>query len=225
MKGTIPKGKEDFTIKGSIPRPEYFFALEMKKYLIQKGIEVEGDAKYTDDSFSVDYEKRYTTFLDAWKSPQLKEIVARTNSKSINPYANALLFHCGIKFGCSGSYEASIEAVRDFWLERGVAISGLNPVDGSGLSRENSVSSAAFVQLLCNMSEEVRELLIPGLKSLAGQNEIRVKSGYMQGVRSYTGYIQKKNGELIAFSIIVNDYNCSASAMREKIENLIVSYL
>lgn len=44
-----------------------------------------------------------------------------------------------------------------------------------------------------------------------------MKDGYISGVRSYCGYIKNEVGREFSFAIIVNNFNGSASSMKEKI--------
>jgi D-alanyl-D-alanine carboxypeptidase/D-alanyl-D-alanine-endopeptidase (penicillin-binding protein 4) len=48
-------------------------------------------------------------------------------------------------------------------------------------------------------------------KGTAIENNARVKSGVIQGVRSYSGYVRDKNGRTIVYSMIANNFNGSGS--------------
>jgi D-alanyl-D-alanine carboxypeptidase/D-alanyl-D-alanine-endopeptidase (penicillin-binding protein 4) len=48
-----------------------------------------------------------------------------------------------------------------------------------------------------------------------------MKDGYINGVRSYTGYIKSKNGNDYTFSFIVNNFDGNAGTVREKIWKLL----
>jgi D-alanyl-D-alanine carboxypeptidase/D-alanyl-D-alanine-endopeptidase (penicillin-binding protein 4) len=43
-----------------------------------------------------------------------------------------------------------------------------------------------------------------------------MKDGYINGVRSYTGYIKNKQGVEYTFSFTINNFDGSASSVREK---------
>ncbi len=47
-------------------------------------------------------------------------------------------------------------------------------------------------------------------------NGIKMKDGYINGVRSYTGYIKNKAGNEYTFSFIVNNFDGSPATVREK---------
>ena len=227
IKGTIPKARKDFVIKGSIPSPELFCAIEFKRILSENGIEVKGDSRHMNSENMNLFQRsrsKEKTLISTWKSPTVLEIVTRTNYKSVNPYANTLLFHCGLRLGSIGSYDSAIDSVVNFWSKKGIESSGIQIVDGSGLSSENKISSGALVDILCTLDEDKRELLLMGLKTFGGSERIKAKSGYINGIRSYSGYLENSRGTY-AFSVIVNGYTCSASAMKKMLEVLMKSYL
>ena len=48
-----------------------------------------------------------------------------------------------------------------------------------------------------------------------------LKDGYINGVRSYTGFVKSKNGNEYTFSFIVNNFDGNPGAVREKIWKLL----
>ena len=104
---------------------------------------------------------------------------------------------------------------------------GASIADGSGLSRQNYMSTDFFCRFLTGMmsspayEDYVATLPSPGSKGTLAYNmssspaamkaRIKVKSGSMNGVRCYSGYILPSSGakeETIVFSIMVN--NCTS---------------
>ena len=53
------------------------------------------------------------------------------------------------------------------------------------------------------------------------QNGIKMKSGYIGGVRSYTGYVKSKTGAEYTFSFIINNFDGSPGIVREKMWKLL----
>ena len=47
-------------------------------------------------------------------------------------------------------------------------------------------------------------------------NGIKMKDGYINGVRSYTGYIKNRSGEEYTFSFIINNFDGNPADVREK---------
>jgi len=50
---------------------------------------------------------------------------------------------------------------------------------------------------------------------------IKMKSGSINGVISYTGYIRGKNGNGYTFSFVINNYDGSGNEVRHKMWNLL----
>ena len=60
-------------------------------------------------------------------------------------------------------------------------------------------------------------------RNSAAENNVRAKSGSMNRIRSYTGYVTTKSGKLLSFSIIVNNYSCSGYMMKKKLESIMIA--
>ncbi|MDP4148951.1 MAG: D-alanyl-D-alanine carboxypeptidase [Bacteroidota bacterium] len=105
-------------------------------------------------------------------------------------------------------------------------------VDGSGLSRNDLFTPQDFVWLLDKMSSEfglVRmKALLPtgGAGTLSGyykqdSGAIFAKTGTLSGVVALSGYLITQKNRLLIFSILVNNYTGTASAIRRKIEKFV----
>ena len=112
-----------------------------------------------------------------------------------------------------------------------VNVAGMRLKDASGLSHFNAVSSKQLVELLLRMKENkafTNSLPIAGesgtvksfMKNAKINGSIKCKSGSMQGVRSYAGYVNNTSGKQFAFAIIVNDADASGIKVKKKIEEL-----
>jgi D-alanyl-D-alanine carboxypeptidase/D-alanyl-D-alanine-endopeptidase (penicillin-binding protein 4) len=97
-------------------------------------------------------------------------------------------------------------------------------LDGSGLSRQNRLSPDQIVSVLQDMYEDlgvypefISALGVMGrdgnvLKRMNGHNRVeraRVKTGTLNSVSALSGYFQSADGELFAFSMLMNDLKCS----------------
>ncbi len=146
------------------------------------------------------------TVLGSSASPTLNRIVFETNHASNNVYAETLFRVLGKTLRGSACYDSSYVAINDAFTELGVAgLKGMKIQDGSGLSRQNLVSPEALCRFLYAMSVSpaydsfLGSLPSPGFAgtleyNMKGQPEalrarIKVKSGSMNGVRCYSGYI------------------------------------
>lgn len=59
------------------------------------------------------------------------------------------------------------------------------------------------------------------LKDLPSNVDMRVKSGSMDDVLGYAGYVTTPKGELLCFSIIANGFDCSGKQAKQKMEKII----
>ena len=228
-KGTIPLGQKSFKVKGAIPNPAFLTAIFLDQSLRDSGIII-AERPHTNSN---NKNRRKDFYVD--QSPKLDSIVYYTNLKSINSYAENLLNHLGLEIKNNSETVFGAQALKEFWQSKGMNTEGLFIADGSGLSRANGITAKQITYILefMHSSKEFdsfyHSLPIAGktgslanmLKGTSAEGNLRAKSGYMSRVRSYAGYVSNKKGEVIAFTFIINNYNCSASAMKQKIEKVI----
>jgi D-alanyl-D-alanine carboxypeptidase/D-alanyl-D-alanine-endopeptidase (penicillin-binding protein 4) len=167
------------------------------------------------------------TLLGSTFSPTLDRIVYETNHASNNLYAETLLRTLGKELRQSACYDSAYVALNAVLKDLAVDTSrGARIQDGSGLSRQNYVSADFFCRFLDAMMDSpsygtfLASLPSPGGNgtlsyNMQGQpagvrNRIKVKSGSMNGVRCYSGYIlpSDPSGQTIVFSILTN--NCTS---------------
>lgn len=223
-KGTIPMNKSSFKIKGSIPNPAMLLAHQLTQNLLELEIPVsEKPSYYATNNIPAKYNPENLKNITTIISPPLSEIVAYTNLKSINTFANNLIKNIGKTNSKNGTYKNGIETIITYWQNKGINTEGWFQEDGSGLSRANAISANQLTEVISKTSLKNREILKIGLKDFAkSKRRIITKSGYMNRVRSFAGYMTLKDGREVAFSIIANNYNCSPSTMRKKIEALML---
>ncbi len=234
LRGTIPQGESEFSIKGSMPDPALFAAQYLIKSLENNGIEVAKSGKKLKSPKKYDERK----IIHITYSPSLEKIIKITNKWSVNLYTEQLLKTVGYYQNGEGSWDAGIDVINDFFENHSVDISGLSLKDGSGLSRTNQVTTQIISKLLSIMSRQKNFDIYYNSFSTAGdkndlgylkkfgvgskvQNNAKIKTGLINGVRSHSGYVNSKSGKLITFSLIVNNYNCSVSEINELHEKVV----
>jgi D-alanyl-D-alanine carboxypeptidase/D-alanyl-D-alanine-endopeptidase (penicillin-binding protein 4) len=114
----------------------------------------------------------------------------------------------------SGTTDNGVKIIRDFWSKKGIERSSLKIIDGSGLSPANRVTTATLVAIMQYAKDQ--NWFSSFYYDLPEINGIKMKDGYINGVRSYTGYIKNKEGMEYTFSFIVNNFDGSPSTVREK---------
>lgn len=174
-------------------------------------------------------------------SPSLERIALATNCRSDNYYAESIFRAMGFKATGCADYDSCYVAERAVLTELGMPENGLNVVDGSGLSRKNHVTPEFMVDYLRKIQKTsvwkpfLQSLPYPGgngtLKFvLRNQPEelrrrIRMKSGSMDGVLCYSGYIlppEGQEGGPITFCILTNNCTAEFIQVRETITKILV---
>ena len=217
--GTIRKSESEIKESVSINNPTKFTAQVLKDVLESKGIKVKGQALDNDELGIVrDYQK--LTLLFTQVSPPLKEIIKVVNKISHNLYAEQLMKTIGyvkLKFG---SFENGLKASTSLLKQMGIDPENLQLVDGSGLSRLNLFTPAQLNSLLRFMyrskyfKEFYESLPIAGvdgtianrMKNTRAMNNVRAKTGYINAVRSLSGYVTTTDGEMLTFVMIANNF-------------------
>lgn len=232
--GTIPKGSSLFTVKAAVPDPALLAAYSFSTFLKNNGIQISKEACSLRACPNKTARKTLYTYL----SPKLGVLVKHTNENSRNLYCEAFVKAIGKKIKQNGSTETGVAVIIDFWRARGIDMSGFFMKDGSGLSARSAINSKTMAQIMRKMYLDTNsfanfynQLAVFGKtgtlkyfdKSNAAYNNVRAKSGSMNRIRSYTGYVTTKKGKKLAFCIIVNNYTCSGSIMRKKLVRFMVS--
>ena len=188
------------------------------------------------------YKAGTPTLLGKSQSPALSRIVRQTNVLSDNFYAEAIFRQMGEKASGVAVYDSCRVAVYDV-LESLVPnnLGGIRIEDGSGLSRLNTVSPAfladflramarskafdAFLASLPKPGEGTLNTLLPKL-SADQKARLRLKSGSMDGVLCYSGYVLDEEGKPSRiFSLMVNGATAKTAVVREALGALIEAML
>jgi D-alanyl-D-alanine carboxypeptidase/D-alanyl-D-alanine-endopeptidase (penicillin-binding protein 4) len=104
--------------------------------------------------------------------------------------------------------------------------------DGSGLSRYNLFTPQDFVAIFNKMKNEfgmerIKVILPTGGEGTissyykADSNYIFAKTGTLSGVVALSGFLYTKKNKLLVFSVLVNNHNSSATAVRKAVEKFI----
>ncbi len=234
IRGTLPKGRDTYSIKASIPNPALLLAQQLKNTLAVSSVNIGGEAQTS--SLQPFMHIPDSLLLFEHHSPALSEIIKVMNHESVNLYAEHLCKHIGHLSTGKGSTEAGTEVIKTFWRDKGIDTNWLFLADGSGLSRNNAFSAKVLTDILVYMNNyspyfSVFEESVPitglqGTQKYYFQNsflkgKVRAKSGSMTRVRSFAGYMETQKGTPVAFSIIINNFNCGSFTMAYKMEKVI----
>ncbi len=233
VSGSIPKNKEEFTVKASIPDPEYVFAIEFASVLAENGIQFNyAPTTYRKLTNNSNFIKPEINVIYTHSSPSLTSIINWTNERSVNLFAEHLLTQISVhRSGYGSTYNGSL-ICEAYWKTK-IGSQGLFMTDGSGLSRSNAVSPMFFVEMLNIMKSSSTfksSLAICGkkgtmaslCKGTVAEGRVSGKSGTMTRMKAYTGYVDTKNGKKLAYAMVLNNYNCSTSQATKYFENLMI---
>jgi D-alanyl-D-alanine carboxypeptidase/D-alanyl-D-alanine-endopeptidase (penicillin-binding protein 4) len=222
--GTIPANRTNYVIKSPIPDPGLFLADYLYKFLENNNITIKGKATTFRFTPHLPENDRIITII---QSPRLPAIIRETNVKSNNHYAE----HLYKKLLTLDSLNIS-----DYWERRGLDGSSLLMVDGSGLSATNAVTADFLTGILIHMYKKegtmgafYQSLPVAGkdgtvntfLKKTPLEGKVRLKSGAISHVQSYSGYVEKGTDRYV-FSLIVNNFSGKRTDLRKAIEELLV---
>jgi len=217
--GTIPTQFTGFSISAALPDPALFAAHALKTELEKQGVFVLGTPQTVSDA--PDYAPM--TFLHAYQSPALKDIVLIVNKRSFNLYAEMLLRALAVQAGKKGSVQNGVEELNKFLRQNKLAGPQDAVIyDGSGLSRDNLVTPRVLLNTLAFMTKSPNFkfyhdslatpddrgdllLLRKFLKPRKQVQNVRVKGGTIDGVKAAAGYVTDENGRLKAFVLMANN--------------------
>jgi D-alanyl-D-alanine carboxypeptidase/D-alanyl-D-alanine-endopeptidase (penicillin-binding protein 4) len=220
LRGTVPAGVSTFRISGSIPNASNAFTNAVEKSFLSNNIQLGGRTKNAVVYF-INHERLPIAdehFLRV-QSPPVDSINYWFLQKSVNLFGEAFVKTIAFHKAGYGSADSGISIIREFWKERGIAKPALKMIDGSGLSPANRVTTHALVTVMQYARKQ--NWFASFYNALPLQNGIKMKSGYIGGVRSYTGYIRSRSGTEYTFSFIINNFDGSPGTVREKMWKLL----
>lgn len=200
LRGTVPLGGE-MQVKGAVPDPERFAAHHLREMLVAVGIEVAGEARGAGELYLAGepvpmIEKE----LIVHPSPPLLAIITSIHDTSDNHETECIYRTLGLEAGLPPE-----EVIRRHWEQRGLDLSALRLVDGSGLGRAGYISPLALARLQhLAATGPAGEAYVGSLLKTAG-DRLHFKAGAMSAVRSYAGLIDTPEGRL-SFALMLNHY-------------------
>lgn len=214
--------------------PPAYLANSFRTALIKNGMPVTGKVvtKITDPN------PEPRTKVTAYTSPTLAEIVYYTNQRSDNALAEATVRMVGFQKEGDQTLETGRKVVTEHLREINFDTSGLNYMDGSGLSRGNIVTPLSQAKFLTGLMDETyfktffESLPIAGetgtLKKTflnEGYGQIFAKTGTLNKVKTLAGFMKTDTGKTLVFSLLINNYGGSVDQVKSRMEQLLVPAL
>jgi len=254
--GTLPIGDAGFLGGMAIPDPALAFVSMLRDALIKRDVKIDGRVRTvtarTGGSIVPDQLMALAKLADYMQpieiaslpSPSFNLIAAQTLKPSQNQYTELILRTLG-KTPVSAQdttgrtkddEQNGLEVVKNFLRQAGVGDNDVALDDGSGLSRNDLISTNTTVQLLTFMSKhkyfaQFRDALpIAGvdgtlrtrMRGTPAEGNVRAKTGSLSSVASLSGYVTTASGEHLAFSMMLNNYPDAAAVRRDSIDAIAV---
>lgn len=201
----------------AIEKPAAFFSYILAEHLVQEHIAVCGQMV-----------ERAITEQDNFKllvsySTDIADVLERANTDSFGLAAESLAKMIAAKAsknGKGGSWPKASQLTEQYLLALGVSSKQYRIDDASGLSRENRLSANALTAVLLDVYKSKNRDFYFNTLAVGGESgtmagrfrhdkykgKALIKSGYMKGIRSYSGLCKTAGGDYI-FSVITNNGN------------------
>jgi serine-type D-Ala-D-Ala carboxypeptidase/endopeptidase (penicillin-binding protein 4) len=202
------------TQKVPICLPEYYTGIIFKESLKRAGINVRGNIAEGTIPLGIREIARHYQSVD--------ETITYMNKVSDNLSAENILKILGAaKYGVPGSAKNGTFVINRFLSDLGIDTTKLLIADGSGVSRYNLLSADQLVQLLSALYKRSRIFpvfynslpiagvdgtLVRRMTTFPAASNLRAKTGNLNGVSCLSGYVLSRDGEMLVFSIMIQNF-------------------
>ena len=217
VSGPVQTGTTGGSVQISVDHPELVAAAVFRSELAKAGVRLLGPT--TSMTIPAKWHKRAAVDYSITLSQLLVPFLKLSN----NMHAETLTKTMGAVVSHSGSWSAGLAVTRRYLSSLGVPLTGVRMVDGSGLTRSNTITPRAMVTLLTKVHRASwfrayyaalpvaadRRRMVGGtmgnrLIGTPAALNAHAKTGSLTGVTALSGYVTGANGRLYAFSMISN---------------------
>ena len=232
IRGTIPIKSQPVRRSVAVQSPARYYLEALRRQLDSEGIDVADCDIKENYSMPRSGGSVAVELLMTHESAPLAELLMPIMKESLNMPSETLLRIMGLEFRSEGTVAAGIEAVEKTLETMGIRKGSYIYADASGLSRRNLISADIFVRTLGFMYRQpvfkqfYTSMAVAGtdgtlknrLTDAMVKGNIRAKTGTISGVSTISGYLRTADGEMLAFSMIANNY-ASGKAAAEDVQN------
>lgn len=198
----------------AIENPAMMFGVMLKESLTKAGINVSGNVieKHAKSENGIEFFRTYKT--------PISDVLMRCNKDSLNMGAESLVKTISAEHTVgriNGQWTHGFELIGRYLEKLDISPDEYKLDDGCGLSRINRISANAIVGVLGNIynsdgwQDYKKSLAIGGVdgtiykyfKNPKYKGKVIGKTGYINGVRTFSGVCQTENGDYI-FSILTS---------------------
>lgn len=211
ISGHIGKDAPEKVIYKNISRPELWSGHNLVAFLKWRGISVRGSVRAGKASSSA-------TVLARIESKPLSSMIYDMMKFSNNFVAEMLTKQLALKSSSEPATLArGVDGIRNFLGGLGLKDPGVLIFSPSGFSRKNKISAKSLYQVLVDIKNDFQispefatSLPVSGrdgtlksrMKNLA--QSVRAKTGYMTGIVSLAGYVDRGPGDVATFAFLFN---------------------
>jgi D-alanyl-D-alanine carboxypeptidase/D-alanyl-D-alanine-endopeptidase (penicillin-binding protein 4) len=219
VKGGV-SGRGSYVYQVGVAQPALLTTDALRAALTEAGIQVRGASRIGRTPEDAKLVHRHLSI-------PLRYMVSKLNRESDNFFAEHVWKAASAKVLGQGSFDrAGAASALHFMRAARVPLGQLYQFDGSGLSAFNRTSPNAMVRALvyahgAPFSKAFHESLPTAgasggtlrnlFRGTAAAGNLHAKTGYINDVRTLSGYVRAANGELIAFSFLYNGRSTSAA--------------
>lgn len=212
--------------KAAVKDPGAVFKRQLPEAMRNQGI------TYTENGNAPTAGKKIN--LLTYNSPSVGNLMRSCMFRSDNLYAETFLRLFGRQNGTDGSVKASAKVAMQHWDALNFNTDAIEIVDGSGLSRDNRLSAEFLGSVLKEYSRDPdyvsffplvgEEGTVRGfLKDTPLQGYMALKTGSMNGIQSYAGYVLDEEFEPTHVVVVMVNGLKNRSEYRAALEKFFLS--
>ncbi|MED4205458.1 D-alanyl-D-alanine carboxypeptidase/D-alanyl-D-alanine-endopeptidase [Neobacillus mesonae] len=202
ISGTLPSGTEKGFRDVSIEAPHLYTGYVLKNKLKESGVNVSPHSQVVSGAKPTD-----ASLVKTYESPTLAEIVSNMNHHNDNFTAEMIIRSLGALINGKGTFDEGIDTVHA--MMNRVISSPFDMMDGSGWTKYTQISAAQVASLLAAQADKPTFQVF--YDSLANTHEdFKLITGIVENredMPGISGYIKTKDGDLLAFSLLLNGYS------------------
>jgi serine-type D-Ala-D-Ala carboxypeptidase/endopeptidase (penicillin-binding protein 4) len=237
VRGFVPSRGSAILREFPVRNPVLYYLSALKQVLCAEGI----DASDSTLRLRQEPDRKPLSVLWIHTSPALSEMLKPLMKSSQNLFAEDLVRALGGEFRGLRTFSHGKEVVEETLARLGIEKGSYSYADGSGLSRHNLCSAETLLKILKAMYGAgnfrifydslpiagVDGTLANRMKGTQAENNVRAKTGTMANVSAISGYLRTRDGEALAFSMLINNYLCpkeQVEAAQDKALELLANF-
>lgn len=224
----------------TVENPTRYTAHVFSEILQSRNIRVDSAAVDADDLVRYVYNETDSNMIRIarYVSPAMPELMKIINKNSHNLYAELLWRTVAAVKDSSGTSKRALALEEKFLKSVGLNPDKISICDGSGYARGNLVSPQDIVTLLTwvrkhkNWKTFYESLPLAGeegtvksrMKGTLAEGNARAKTGYLDNVRTISGFVKTRDGEELVYSVMCNNFTTDRLEI-DRIQDMIIGRL